>query len=83
MDSDYPFGIFKLNNVYHCCCQLFTIIGLALQEYEKKKRRGWGGGKMDIPTHKYMTAHFPGVGTGTPIKSGGVKLVLWTETFPL
>jgi hypothetical protein len=24
---------------------------------------------MDILTHKYMTAHFPGVGTGTPIKS--------------
>lgn len=35
--------------------------------------------------HKYMTAHFPvsWLGAGTSIKSGGVRLVLWTQNFPL
>ena len=36
--------------------------------------------KISVPiTHKYMTTHFAGVGTGTSIKSGVDKLVLYLD----
>ena len=39
--------------------------------------------KNDTTTHIYMTAHFSWLGIGTSIKSGRVKLVLWTKSFPV
>jgi hypothetical protein len=53
-------GANQINNVYYCCCQLFTIIGLALQEYEKKKRKGRGGrGKeVDVCSTCNIVTHF-------------------------
>ena len=37
--------------------------------------------KINTPRHKYMTANCPClVGTDTSIKSGGIKLVSWTQT---
>ena len=33
-------------------------------------------GKIDSPTHKYITAYFDDLITGTSIKSGGFRIVL-------
>jgi len=40
-------------------------------------------GKIDTPNTKIHDRSLSWLGTGTSIKSGGVKLVLWTQTSPL
>jgi hypothetical protein len=47
-----------------------------LYKYQNRTKRQ---AKSILLTHKYMTGHFPGVATGTSIKSGGKTMDL---TFP-
>ena len=47
------------------------------EQFKNHKTKSWKETKSIHIIHKYMTAHF--FRTGTSIKRGGVKLVLWTK----
>jgi hypothetical protein len=59
--------------------QKYHTVGTVLKSNLKIVERG----KMDNPNTYIHDKAFPWLGTGTLIKSGGVKLVLWTQTSPL